>query len=116
MADLDLQIVVGVGAGRGGYPDPEIRGGPSQKDFFRTFGPKFDLKIRRAGTRPPPPGPSPGSTPVKCFTGCPPFFQFFCYMNKYKQLSLQFETCFPVITRHGGMGKERSRFSIFFFF
>ena len=54
MADLDLQIVVGVGAGRGGYPDPEIRGGPSQKDFFRTFGPKFDLKIRWAGTRPPP--------------------------------------------------------------
>ena len=53
MADLDLQIVVGVGAGRGGYPDPEITGGSSQKDFFRTFGPKFGLKIRGAGTPPP---------------------------------------------------------------
>ena len=58
MADLDLQIVVGVGAGRGDYPDPEIRGGPSQKDFFRAFGPKFGLKIRWAGTRPPR-GPPP---------------------------------------------------------
>ena len=47
MADLDLQIVVGVGAvggrwpggvGRGGYPDPEIRGGPSQKEFFVPSG------------------------------------------------------------------------------
>ena len=63
MADLDLQIVVGVGAGRGGYPDSEIRGGPSQKDFFRTFGPEFDLKIRWAGTRPPPPPTAPPLDP-----------------------------------------------------
>ena len=63
MADLDLQIVVGVGAGRGGYPDPEIRGGPSQKDFFPTFGPKFDLKMRWAGTRPHPPPPAPSLDP-----------------------------------------------------
>ena len=50
MADLDLQIVVGVGVGQCGYPDPEITGGSSQKDFFRTFGPKFGLEIRGVGS------------------------------------------------------------------
>ena len=55
MADVDLQILVGVGAGRGGYPDPEITGGSSQKDFFRTFGPKFGQKMREAGNPQAPP-------------------------------------------------------------
>ena len=47
MTDPDLQI-----RGEPGHPGPEIRGGGSQKTFFRPFGPQFGLKIR---------GPSPGS-------------------------------------------------------
>ena len=44
--DPDLQIK------GGGYPDPEIKGGRSQKNFFRPFGPQlFGLKIR--GSQPP---------------------------------------------------------------
>ena len=40
VADPDLQI-------RGGrsHPDPEIRGGGLKKNFFRAFGPHFDLKL-----------------------------------------------------------------------
>ena len=41
MADQDLKI-----RGRGGHPDPEGRGGRSQKMFFRPFGPHFGLSIR----------------------------------------------------------------------
>ena len=35
----------------GGHSDPEIRGrgGRSPKNFFRPFGPQFDLKIRGLG-------------------------------------------------------------------
>ena len=44
--------VVGGGGGRGGYPDPEIRGrGRFPETFSRPFGPQFGLKIR--GTGPP---------------------------------------------------------------
>ena len=43
MADPDLQI-----RGGGGHLDPEIRGGPTSKIFFRPFGPHFDLKVRGA--------------------------------------------------------------------
>ena len=39
----DLQIRWG---GGGGHPDPEIRGGRSQKTFFQPFGLQFGLKIR----------------------------------------------------------------------
>ena len=53
VADLDLQIR----GGGGGHPDPEIRGGPVFKNFFRLFGRPFSRKIRGAG----PPGPSPRS-------------------------------------------------------
>ena len=35
-----------------GHPDPKIRGGGLQKDFFRFIGPQFGLKIR--GARAPP--------------------------------------------------------------
>ena len=41
----------------GGHPDPEIRGGPVSRNFFRPFGRPFGRKIRGAG----PPGPSSGS-------------------------------------------------------
>ena len=47
MTDPDLQI-----RGESGHPGSEIRGGGSQKTFFRPFGPQFGLKIR---------GPSPGT-------------------------------------------------------
>ena len=44
-----ILFFLGVGSGR---PDPEIRGGGgvavSKQIFFRPFGPKFGLKIRRA--------------------------------------------------------------------
>ena len=45
--------------GGSGHPDPEIaaEGRGLKKNFFRSFGPQFGLKIR--GDRPP--GPSPGS-------------------------------------------------------
>ena len=47
MTDPELQEKSG-GGGRGGHPDPEIRGeGPvSQKKFFGPFGPQLGLKIR----------------------------------------------------------------------
>ena len=38
--------------GGGGHPDPEIRKGAGLKKFFRPFGPQFGLKSG---------GPSPGS-------------------------------------------------------
>ena len=47
VTDPDLQI-----RGEPGHPGPEIRGGGSQKNFLRPFGPQFSLKIRE---------PSPGS-------------------------------------------------------
>ena len=53
VADPDLQIR----RGGGGHPDPEIRGSPVSKNFFRPFGRPFGRKIRGPG----PPGPSPGS-------------------------------------------------------
>ena len=37
------------GGGRGGHPDPEMKGGTGLKLFFRLFGPHFVLKIRGAG-------------------------------------------------------------------
>ena len=46
ITDPDLQIRWGAGGGGSGHPDPEIRGGWSQKNFFPPFGPKFGLKIR----------------------------------------------------------------------
>ena len=59
VADPDLQI-----RGRGGHPDPEIKGGGwSQKNLFRPFGPQFGLKIRGAAG---PPGTSPGSAIGHC--------------------------------------------------
>ena len=60
VADRDLQI-----RGRGGHPDPEIRGGGGglKKNLFRPFGPQFGLKIRGAGG---PPGTSPGSAIGHC--------------------------------------------------
>ena len=40
--------------GRGGHPDPEIKGGggggSSKKKFFRPFGPHFGLKVRGGWT------------------------------------------------------------------
>ena len=57
MADPDLQI-----RGGGGHPDPAIRGGWSQKVFFRPFGPQFGLKIRV---------PSPESATDKNVKGLP---------------------------------------------
>ena len=40
MPDPDVEI------GRGGHPDPEIRGGPGLPNFFfRPFGSQFSLKI-----------------------------------------------------------------------
>ena len=55
VADPDLKIRgLGGGGGRGGHPDPEIRGRPGHKKiFFRPFGPQFGLKLRGS---PPPPG------------------------------------------------------------
>ena len=44
--------------GRGGHPDPEIKGGGGgrlKKKIFRRFGPHFGLKVRGGG----PPGPFP---------------------------------------------------------
>ena len=49
VADPHLQI-----RGRGGHPDPEIRGKPGLKKTFRHVGPQFDLK-RRGGRAPPAP-------------------------------------------------------------
>ena len=59
VADPDLQIRVGRG---GGHPDPEVRGGRSQKNFFSSLRASVSLKIRRGV--PTPPGPSPGSASV----------------------------------------------------
>ena len=42
------------GGGGGGHPDPEIRGAPVSKRFFRPFGPQFGLNIWGGG------GASPG--------------------------------------------------------
>ena len=33
------------GGGGGGHPDPEIKGDPASKFFFRLFGSHFGLKI-----------------------------------------------------------------------
>ena len=33
-----------MGGGGGGHPDPEIRGGGAQKNFFQYFGPHLGLK------------------------------------------------------------------------
>ena len=53
VAAPDLQMRVG---GRGGNPDPEIRGRPSLKTkVFWLYGPQFGLIIREVR------GPSPGS-------------------------------------------------------
>ena len=50
MGDPDLQIRWG----RGGHPDPDIRGGGAvSKKMFQPFGPQFGLKTRGGG-RPPP--------------------------------------------------------------
>ena len=56
MADPDLQI-----RGRGGHPDPEIRGDRSQKKFFSALWTSFwskNMGGRGGGA----PGPYPGST------------------------------------------------------
>ena len=58
MADPDLQIRGGQGAGGGSHPGPEIRGAQFPKIFFRPFRPHFRLKIRVGAG---PSGPSPGS-------------------------------------------------------
>ena len=47
MSDPDLQIR----GGGPGHTDPEIGGGGVWENFFRPFGPRFDLKIR--GSRSP---------------------------------------------------------------
>ena len=44
VADPDLQIRMG--AGRGGHPDPKIRGSRSQDNVFQPSGPQFSLKIK----------------------------------------------------------------------
>ena len=41
--DPDLEIRGGGGGGGAGHPDPLIK----KKNFFRPFGPQFDLKIRK---------------------------------------------------------------------
>ena len=49
----------------GGSRPSDKEGGGLQNNFFRPFGPQFDLKIRCGGGGGPP-GPSPGSaTAVK---------------------------------------------------
>ena len=50
VADPDLQI-----SGGGCHQDPEIRGGPVLKNFFRSFGSQFNPKIMGGG----PPEPLP---------------------------------------------------------
>ena len=40
------------GGGGGGHPDPEIRGAPVSKRFFRPFGPQFGLNIWGGGGPP----------------------------------------------------------------
>ena len=40
--------------GRGGHPDPEIRGGGAQKIFFQPFGAHVGLKEGRGGSHPDP--------------------------------------------------------------
>ena len=39
--------------GGGGHPDPEIKGDPASKFFFRPFGSHFGLKIKEGGRAPP---------------------------------------------------------------
>ena len=63
MADLDLQIKGG-GAEEGGHPDPEMRGDPVSKIFFR---PPFALKIR--GERGTGPWAPPLDPPLMTTTG-----------------------------------------------
>ena len=64
MADPVLQIGRG---GGGGHPDPEIRGGRSPKNIFRSFGPQFCLEIRGSrvpGSRVSSSGSAPGPVSV----------------------------------------------------
>ena len=55
VADQDLQTTR-LGGGGNDHPDPEMRGTPVSKKFFRPFGPQFGLKIK-GGSR------GPGSLP-----------------------------------------------------
>ena len=57
VADLDLQIM---GGGGGDHPDPDIRGGRSQKKCFSALWASVWSNNKGAG----PPGPSPGSATV----------------------------------------------------
>ena len=45
VADPDLQIGGGGGWGRGGHPDPEIRGGGLKKFFFNLSGLTLTLTL-----------------------------------------------------------------------
>ena len=59
VADPDLQM----GGGGLGHPDSEIKGVlVSKKNFSRTFGPLFGLKLRGHRTLPPPPLDTPLKT------------------------------------------------------
>ena len=61
MADPDLQTRGGGGGGRG-HPDPEIRGGQSQKKYFSALRASVWSTNKEVG--PDPPGPSPESASV----------------------------------------------------
>ena len=51
MNNLGPDLQIRGGGGRGGHPDPEIKGGAVSKKFFQPFGLEFGLKIR--GRTPP---------------------------------------------------------------
>ena len=58
---------MGIDKGGLGHPDPEMRRGSLQKNFFRPFGSQFGLQIRggRAPSQHPPLNDSQASRPAR---------------------------------------------------